>query len=93
MYLYFPHQSQNLSYPILAQEGQFPVGIFPGIQACHGHQVCRACLRDTSRLRSPSSLNMECFLNVLEMAGRCLWEWSRGSTCDILSCSSNNRLA
>lgn len=92
MYMYFPHQNQNLSYPILVQEGQFQALISQGTLACHGHQVCLAPLRDTSR-HSPSSLSMECFLSVLEMAGRCPWEWSRGSMQDILSCSSNNRPA
>lgn len=93
MYLCFPHQNQSLSYHILGQEGQSPVGISQGTLACHGHQVCRASLKDTSRHHSPSSLSMECFLSVLEMAGRCPWEWSRGSMQDILSCSSNNRQA
>lgn len=93
MYMYFPHQNQNLSYPILGQEGQFLAGISQGILACHGHQVCRESQRDTSHRHSPSSLSMECFLSVLEMAGRCPWEWSRESMQDILSCSSNNRLA
>lgn len=93
MYLYSLLQNQNLSYHILGQEDQFPVGISQGTLACHGHQVCRASLRDTSHHPSPSSLSTECFLNVLEMAGKCPWEWSLGSIQDILSCSNNNRLA
>lgn len=93
MYMYFPRQNPNLSYPILGLEGQFLVGISLGTPACHEHQVCRASLRDTSRHHSPSNLSTECFLNVLEMAGRCPWEWNRGSMQGILSCSSNNSLA
>lgn len=92
MCMYFLLQNQNLSYPIMDQEGQFPVGIFLATPACHGLQVCRAYLRGTRHHHSPSSHSTECFLNALEMAGRRPWEWNRGSIRDILSCNSNNSL-
>lgn len=88
MYLSFRHQIQILNYHILAPDDLFLLEISLGTLACHGPQVCRVYLKDTSPHHSPSS-----FLSVLEMVERCPWEWSQESMQDILSCSNNNKLA
>lgn len=94
MYLCSPHLNQNL---ILCLGGLWLVEISPETLECHGHQVCRASLKDTSPLLHPSSPShhhsMECFLSGLETAGRFQWEWSLALMLDIPYCSNNNKQA